>query len=198
MGCQACGACRRGRRLQRLPRRGDQVHRVAVEGRVARLRCFAGAGLQRGPYGGRHVDAVAHQGGERVGTGAGIGHGGAAGDDRGVVARHIADAQRHHARRRAGRSQAPALDAREVLAHAVHLADGGTAGQQGLVDALLIGQRQAFAGQREQRRAAARDQAQHQVAGAQPLGQRQHALGGGLAGGIGHGVGSLGDFDALH
>jgi hypothetical protein len=55
----------------------------------------------------------------------------------------------------AGRGQAPALDGRQVPAHAVHLADARAAGQQRLVDGLLVGQRQALARQRQQRRAAA-------------------------------------------
>ncbi len=74
-----------------------------------------------------------------------------------------------------------------MLAHAVHLANGGTAGQQFFVDALFFGQREAVGRQREQGRAAARDEADHHVIGREALGQRQHALGRLQACGIGHG-----------
>jgi hypothetical protein len=84
-----------------------------------------------------------------------------------------------------------------VLAHAVHLADAGAAVEQLLVDALLVGQRQAFGRQHQQRRAAARDQAQHQVVGREALREREDALGGLLPGRVGHGVRGLDDLDAL-
>ena len=49
-------------------------------------------------------------------------------------------------RRRTGRGETAALDARQVFAHAVHLADVGAAVEQGLVDALFVFQAQASAG----------------------------------------------------
>ena len=170
---------------------------MACKHGVAGLGGFQQARFQRRAHGGGHGDAVAVQNRQRIGAGAGIGHGGAAGDDGGVVARHIADGEGDHTRRSAGRRQPPALDAREVLAHAVHLANGGTAGQQFFVDALLFGQREAIGRQREQGRAAARDEADHQVIGREPLGERQHALGRLQACGIRHGVGGLHHFNAL-
>ena len=57
----------------------------------------------------------------------GVGHRRAAGDDLGRVAGHVADQQRDDPRRRAQRRQPPALDRRQVLAHAVHLVDGRAA-----------------------------------------------------------------------
>ena len=112
------------------------MHLLAGEHRVVRLGCFQRALLQQAHDGAGHLDAVALQDGHRVGAGGGVGHGGAAGDDRGVVARHVADGQRDHPGGAARRRQPPALDAREVLAHAVHLADAGAAFEQGAVDAL--------------------------------------------------------------
>ena len=113
-------------------------------------------------------DAVAVQDRQRVGAGGAVGHRGAAGDDFGRVARHVADQERHHARRRAVGREPPALDRREVLAHAVHLVDGRAALEQRLVDGLLLLQRDAGRGQRQQRRAAAGDQAQHEIVGREP------------------------------
>ena len=144
----------------------------------------------------RHRNAVALQNGQRVGAGGVVAHRGATGNDRGVVARHVADGERHHLGWRTRSGQAPALDAREVLAHTVHLGDVGAAVQQVAVDALLVLQAHPLRRQGQQRRAAARDQAQHQVVFRQPLGQGQDALRGGQACGVGHGVRSLHHLDA--
>ena len=192
---------RRARRIRRCLQRllgcRDHVHRMAGKADIAGLGGFQRTGLQRCVHGGGNVDAVARQDVQRVSAGAGVGDRGAAGDHGGVVPRHIADGQRDDARRRAGCRQATALDAREVLAHAVHLADGGAAFQQCAVDALFLLQRDAFGRQREQRRATARDETQHQVVFGQPAGQRQDALGRGQARRVGHGVRGLDDFQAL-
>ena len=145
----------------------------------------------------RYINAIALQNLKRLGATAGIRHGRAAGDDAGVVTRHVADGQCHHARRCAGSGQAPALDARQMLAHAVHLANAGAAVEQGLVHCLLVGQRHAFGRQGQQRRAAARDQAQHQIVRRQPLRQRQHALCRLHAGGVGHRVRGLHQLNAF-
>ena len=69
--------------------------------------------------------------------------------------------------------------------------------EQLLVDALLVGQRQAFGRQREQRRAAAGDQAQHQVVGREALRQRQDALRPPQPGLVRHRMRGLDDLDAL-
>ena len=97
----------------------------------------------------------------------------------------------------AGGSQTTALDAREMLAHAVHLANRRAALQQRLVDALLLGQVNAFGGQRQQGGAAAGDQADHQIIGRQALGQRQNALGRSQTGRVRHGVGGFHHLQAL-
>ena len=187
----------RGCGLQRLLRRGNHVHRMAGKTRVAGFGRLQAAGLQCGANGRGHIDAIARQNGQRIGAGGRVRHGGAAGDHRRVVARHVADRERDHARRRAGRRQAPALDAREVLAHAVHLANVRAAVEQGAVDALLVFQRHPVTRQGQQGRAPARDQAQHQVVLRQPLGQVQNALRRRQPGRIGHGVRGLHHLDAL-
>ena len=84
-----------------------------------------------------------------------------------------------------------------MLAHRVHLGDVGATFQQGAVDLLFVGQAQTVSGQGQQRRTAARDEANHQVVGLQALHQRQDALGGLHACGVGHRVGGFQHLDAL-
>ena len=84
-----------------------------------------------------------------------------------------------------------------MFSHAVHLGNVGTAGQQCLVDALFFFQAQAIGRQGQQGRAAARNQAQHQVIFGQPLRQRQNALGCRQACGIGYRMRGLDHFNAL-
>ena len=74
-----------------------------------------------------------------------------------------------HARRLGGDGEASALDGREMLPHRVHLDDVGARLQQRAIDLLLVGQREAGRGQRQQRRGAAGDQAQHEVVRGQSL-----------------------------
>ena len=93
--------------------------------------------------------------------------------------------------------QPPALDGREVAAHAVHLADGRARLEQRAAQVLLVGQSQARRSQGQQRRATARDQAQHQVVLAHRGHQVEQALRGFFTGCIGHRVGRLDDLDAL-
>ena len=169
---------------------------MAGEDLVAGLGRFQRALLQQAHDRARHGDAVALQDGDRLGAAGRIRHGGAACDDRWVVARHVADGERDDFRRRAGRGQPPALDARQVLAHAVHLGDVGARVQQLLVDALLVFQSEAFGRQREQRRAAARDQAQHEVVLCQSMRHRQDALGRFQPGRIRHRMCCFDDLDA--
>ena len=194
---QASGAGQVCRCLQRLLRGGDQVYRMAGKQRVAGFGRFQRAASQRLRHSRRQLNAIARKGSQRVGTGTGIGHGRAAGDGGGVITGHVADGQRHHTGRPAGLRQPATLDAREVLAHVVHLANVGATGQQGAVDGLLVGQAQPVGRQGQQGRAAARDQTQHQVISGQSLGEVQHALGRGQAGSVRHRVGCLHHLDAL-
>ena len=196
-GGDAGGAGHLGGGLQGHLGGGDQVGEHPGEARVAGFHRFAAATLQQGPGAGRQIDGVAADDGQGVGAGGGIGHGGAGGDVHGVVAGHVGDQQIDHPGRVAGCRQAPALDGREVAAHAVHLRDGGAGLEQGPVDGLLVLQADALAGQGQQGRATAGDQADDQIIGAEALHQGQHARGGFAAGGVGHRVGSLDDLDAL-
>ncbi len=143
------------------------------------------------------LDCVFAQDRQRLGAGGRIRQRRPAGDDAGLVARHVGDQQRDHPRRRTGQRQAAALDRRQVLAHAVHLADRRAAFQQRLVDRLFLLQRDAVGRQRQQGRAAARNQAQHQVIGAQAAHHVQHAAGGVATGLVRHRMRSLHHLDAL-
>ena len=142
------------RRFQRLLGRGHQVYRLFVPG-DAELGRFQRARQQGRLHCRRHRNAVALQNGQRVGTGGVVAHRGATGNDRGVVARHIADGERDHLGWRARSGQAPALDAREVFADTVHLCDVGPTVQQVAVDALLVFKAHPVSGQGQQRRATA-------------------------------------------
>jgi hypothetical protein len=81
--------------------------------------------------------------------------------------------QRDDLGRLGGPDQVAALDAREVLAHRVHLVDRRAGAEQRVGQAALVGQRDAVDRHHHQRRAAARDQADQQVARTGPLRQRQ-------------------------
>ncbi len=83
------------------------------------------------------------------------GTGGAAGDDGGIVARHIADGEGDHRAGAQAAASRPPLMRERCLRTQFISPMGGTAGQQ-FVDALLFGQREAIGRQREQGRAAAR------------------------------------------
>ena len=83
-----------------------------------------------------------------------------------------------------------------MFAHTVHLGNVGATLQQSLVDTLFVLQREPIRRQRQQRGAAARNQAQHQVVFSQALGQGHHAFGSGQTGGIGHRVGGFNNLNA--
>ena len=82
--------------------------------------------------------------------------------------------------------EAAALDAREMLAHRIHLADGGAAAQQRARHRLLLFEREPGGRRDPVRRGAAGEQDQHEVVGIGRVGERQRALGRGDAGCIGH------------
>ena len=109
-------------------RRGDQAE-IAVR-QLAGFRRLVGRCGEAVGGGGGGRDAVAGDDLARVGEGGGVGHGGAGGDHRRVVTRHVADCQGDHTGGRGGSGQPAALDRREVFAHAVHFGDrrpGGAA-----------------------------------------------------------------------
>ena len=89
--------------------------------------------------------------------------GGSRADDVQVVADDVREQQRLDRRRRGQPRQLPSLDAGNVLADGVDLVDVGAACQQQAGDGLLLFERDARSGQRQQRRRAARDEADHQV-----------------------------------
>ena len=100
---------------------------------------------------------------QRVGLRRRVGHRRAGGDHREIVARHVGNDQADDAGGRGGDREAAALDRRQMLAHAIHLADMRAAAQQRAIDRLLVGERDVAGGQREQRRAAAGDEAEHEI-----------------------------------
>ena len=66
-----------------------------------------------------------------------VGDGRARGDHRRIVARHVGYRQGHDLRRRSRRREPSALDRRQMLAHAIDLADGGAAASSARVTARL-------------------------------------------------------------
>ncbi len=146
----ACG------RLERRLRCGDDPKLRACQSRIARLDRLPCPALQRRSRRGGDLDAVTRQHRKGIRAGGRIGHGGTGGNVRRVVARHVRDGERHEARRVAGDAEAPALDAREVAAHGVDLADRRTRAQQRARERLLVLEGQPLGGQRQQRRSAAR------------------------------------------
>ena len=194
---EAQGARFGGHRLQRHERRGDHAVLAAGEARVAGLgRLLLRLFEMRGDRGGRR-DPVMREERARFGEGRGVGHGGAGGDGRRVVAGHVGDGEGDHARRVRRRGEPPALDRRKVAADAVHLADGGAGAEQRAVDLLLVGKRQPRRRQGKQRRAAARDEEQHEVAVGQAAArERQDAPRRRFAGGVGHRVRGFHHLDA--
>ena len=135
----------------------------ALEDRIAGLGRLAGGAVQMRQHGRRGVDFIFGDHRQRVLPRGGVGNRRPGGDDGKVVARHVGDHQRHDARRRGGRGEASALDRREMLAHAIHLGNRRAALEQRLVDDLLFLQAHAFGRQGQQRRAAARNQRQHEI-----------------------------------
>ena len=86
----------------------------------------------------------------------------------------------------AAAARRPPLIAERCLRTAFICVDVGARGEQRAVDRLLVLEREPGGRQREQRRGAARDQAQHQVALARLPGIVEHAARGGAARGVRH------------
>src|SRR5262249_54184564 len=103
--------------------------------------------------------AVALEDGQGVGKGGRVGGRRAGGNDVKWVADDVGDneAKQGAAGERLGESAA--LDVGQVFAHCVHLVDGGAASVQETCDLLLVGQRHAGDWGRQERGAAAREQA---------------------------------------
>ena len=99
---------------------------------------------------------------------------------------------------RGGRARQPAaLDPRQMLTDAVDLVDVGAASEQRPVQALLVVQRDPWRRQGKQSRAAARDQAERQVVGAEAFDEIQDPLRRLLPCGVWNGMGGFNDLDPL-
>ena len=166
-----------------------------LEGRMAGLGRLGGGIEEPRRCGWRQRQVVAGDHGAGVSERGRVRHGGAGGDHRRVVARHVRDRQRPQSGRVGRRRQPAAGDRRQVLAQRVHRADVGAGCQQRGIDRLEVGERQAGGGQRQQRRAAARHQRHHQIVRAEAGDQFQDAPGGVGTGRVRHRVGGLDDLD---
>ncbi len=91
--------------------------------------------------------------------------------------------------------EAAAFDAGEVFPDAIHLGDIRAGFEQPFVDRLLVGEGERAAGQRQQRRSAARDQAEDEIVLGQALRLLEDAPCRLLAGFIGHGMRAFDDLD---
>ncbi|AXO29860.1 hypothetical protein Ysp71_3925 [Pseudomonas aeruginosa] len=176
--------------------RGDQLEVAARQARVVGLDGFRARVGEPVEDVLRHVDGVAPEDRQGIGGGGRVADAGAGGDHRGLVAGNVGNRVGIDAGRPAGLGQATALDRREVLAHAVHLADGGAGLEQRLVHRLLVRQADAFGRQRKQCGAAAGEKEDHPVALVQAADQFQHATGDALAGVVGHRMGGFHHLDA--
>ena len=154
---------RASRRIERSGRRGDDMKTLAGKGRIARLRRLVGRIGQRGharwrkPYPAPFDDRTGVSERRRVR------HGRARGDHPGIVAGHVGDGEGDERCRTAGLGQPAALDLRQVLSHAVDLADAGAAAQQRPRHRLLVGEADALRRQQPVGRAAAGDQRQDEI-----------------------------------
>ena len=190
-------ARRLGRRRQRTARRGDDARLAVGEAHIARLGRLADARLEHRTHLVRRFNAVFIQDRQCILAGGRVRQRRPGGHHGRIVSGYIGNHQRHHARRIGRRRQAAALDGGEVLPHAVHLADAGAAFQQGAVELLLVGQRDALPGQGQQSRAATGNQHQHQVVGSQPLHHGEDARRGILSRRVRHRMRRLDHLDAF-
>ena len=165
--------------------------------RVAGLRRLVGGAREMVDDRSRFGDPVFLQHRDGIGEGRGVGHRRSRRDHGGIIAGHVRDDERHELRGVNGGRELSALDRGQVLSNNVHFADRRARSQQGGVHGLFVRKRQAGRGKREQRGAAARDQRDHEIVGAEPLDQRAYAPGRRNAARIGNGMGGLDDLDAL-
>jgi hypothetical protein len=100
---------------------------------------------------------------EGIGEGGGVRHGGPRGDEVEGVADDVREDHRRHLGRGGHPGQAPPLDLLDVLADGVDLVDCRPRAEQGLGQALVIGQADLGLGEHHQGRSPAGDEADHQV-----------------------------------
>ena len=117
------------RSFQGLGGSGHHMHLGVFKTNVSELGSLQHLVAQLRQHMGRHGQVQALYQLQRLRAGGGVGHCGATGDGGGVVTGHIADGQGQQLRRYTCLCQPPPFDAREVLAHAVHLANVGATGQ---------------------------------------------------------------------
>ena len=171
-------------RKERITRFGRLVHLAAR----TPLEMACNAGGRNDPPARHHLDRLPISGGIR---GAGP-----RGDRRHIVAGDIRDHQRADPGAcRLG--QSPALDARQMLANQIHVLDRRATGQQLAGQRLEIGHRNACDRQREQARAASRDQYQQEVIAIQGRRIAENRCRRLLASLVGHRMSGLDDIDAL-
>jgi hypothetical protein len=171
------------------------------ERRVAGLerlgRRAAQPGAEVGAHGVRHPppEPAGAQHGGGVGERGRVGRGGAAGDDRRVVAGHVGEHERQHVGGGGRGGEPPAADARQVAAHRVDGGDVGAAAQQQAERGPRVAEGDAAGERRPERGAAARHQQEDEVAGAGVGAQRERLGGGRRAGRVGLGVAGLAHAD---
>src|SRR5437763_16695008 len=95
------------------------------------------------------------------------------------------------------RGQATALDRGKVSPHAVHFTDGGTGGEQGATDRLLVVERKSLGGRCQKGRAPAGDQCNDEIVGREPSNEILNASSGGHTGRVGDRMRCLDNLDAL-
>jgi hypothetical protein len=130
---RAQGGC-----FQGVLRAGDEPGLGTGQTGIARLGRLLRGRFQMGAHRRRRRNAVTLQDRARVGEAGCVRYRWTRGDAGRVVPGHIGDDQRNHPRRGRRRSQAPALDGGEVLAHTVHLRDVRARGEERPVDLLLV------------------------------------------------------------
>ena len=192
----ARGLCRGGCCRQRLGRGGD--HAVLGSGEAGRVGPeHAGrSGEDRVDRGG-HRDGPAREDRARVCWRRGVSHRGTGGDERGVIPGNVRYHQRKHPGGPGGRGELPPLHSAEVLPHDVHLADRCARGEERIVDGLLLGEADGAGRLHQKRRAAARDQRDHEVVRSEADDQLQHPRRSLEAASVGHRMRRLDDLDAL-
>ncbi len=170
------------RRGERVGRPGDDAIDGIGKNPVARLRRFIAGIVERTGYGLRQVEPVSADDGAGVGERGRIGHRRSRADHRRIVARHVGNGERDHAGRMRAPRQPAALDAGEMLSHAVDLADSGAAAQERPRRRLLFRKRDAGSRRDPIGRGAAGQEHQNEIVGAGCVGQRQRPLGAGKTG----------------
>ena len=124
------------------------------------------------------IELEARDDGARVGERGAVGNGRARSDGVGIVARHVRDCERDEPRGRGGARKPSALDARQMFAHRVDLANIGAGAQQRARHRLLFREREAARGRDPVGGGAARHQHQHEIVGRRGLRELERARGG--------------------